>query len=263
MISSKSYGLQNETRQYLRRLYAYGKELAGTDVNDVDNFIKGLKQLNLWQNIVCWPMRSIHNIGTGSTVLSLGGLGVYNGSMVNSPTWSNSGIGFTSTTQEITRSGLDTPSSPLTFGMVNDKANTAATMRTRFWGTFPRRYADGDAINSRSFTIRNSGNSNYYTWSPTVTTDFIFKSVSITSRLTAEGYANGTFVTPSITLANIGWDDAAGNNSNTIVAANNASDTTIRVAFFWAIRDVVATASQHSFIYALYKQTIGKGLGLP
>jgi hypothetical protein len=37
-------------------------------------------------------MRSIHNAGTGSTVYSLGGLGIYNGSLVNSPVWSNKGI---------------------------------------------------------------------------------------------------------------------------------------------------------------------------
>lgn len=88
----RTYGLAPETRQYLRRLYAYGRELKGDDISDIDNFVRGLKQLNLWGNTVCWPMRSIHNIGTGSTVLSLGGGGVYNGTMVNSPTWGTEGI---------------------------------------------------------------------------------------------------------------------------------------------------------------------------
>jgi hypothetical protein len=37
-------------------------------------------------------MRGIHNAGTGSTVYSLGGLGTFNGSLVNSPTWSNQAI---------------------------------------------------------------------------------------------------------------------------------------------------------------------------
>jgi hypothetical protein len=91
-MKSKTYGLQQETRTYLRRLYAYGRELRGEDINDIDEFIKGLKQLNLWQNTVCWPMRSIHNIGTGSKVLSLGGGGTYDGTMVNSPTWGTGGI---------------------------------------------------------------------------------------------------------------------------------------------------------------------------
>ena len=55
-------------------------------------FVRGMKTLGLWQNMVSWPMRSYQNAGTGSTVYSLGGLGVYDGSMVNSPTWSNNGL---------------------------------------------------------------------------------------------------------------------------------------------------------------------------
>ena len=107
MISSKSYGLQNETRQYLRRLYAYGRELNGNDVNDIDNFIKGLKQLNLWQNTVCWPMRSVHNVGNGSTVLSLGGRGTYNGTIYNSASWGNGGITFATNSTTARDSRID------------------------------------------------------------------------------------------------------------------------------------------------------------
>lgn len=93
-MNTRTFGLQKETRNYLRRLYAYGRELRGEDVADIDEFVKGLKQLNLWQNTVCWMMRSQHNIGTGSTVLSLGGGGKYDGVMVNSPSWGNDGISF-------------------------------------------------------------------------------------------------------------------------------------------------------------------------
>jgi hypothetical protein len=97
MIQSKSYGLQNETRQYLRRLYAYGKELNPTDVADIDNFIKGLKQLGLWQDSVSWLLGSRHNVGSGTTALSLGGqaTNLTNGTLINGPTWNNDGIQFT------------------------------------------------------------------------------------------------------------------------------------------------------------------------
>ena len=57
-------------------------------------FVRGMKTLGLWQNMVSWPMRSYQNAGTGSTVYSLGGLGVYDGSMVNSPTWGANGVNF-------------------------------------------------------------------------------------------------------------------------------------------------------------------------
>jgi hypothetical protein len=97
VLNSKSYGLQTETRQYLRRLYAYGKELAGADVADLDNFISGMKQLNLWQGSVSWLLSNRNNIGSGTIALSMGGQSsiLTDGSLVNGPTWGNDGIQFT------------------------------------------------------------------------------------------------------------------------------------------------------------------------
>ena len=103
MINSKSYGLQNETRQYLRRLYSYGRELNSSDVADIDNFIKGLKQLNLLQNIIVYPLRSQHNIGSGANVLSFGGIGRFDGLSINSPSWGLSGINFTAASSQYIR----------------------------------------------------------------------------------------------------------------------------------------------------------------
>lgn len=59
---------------------------------EISLFVRGIKSLSLWNNMVCWPMRDYQNAGTGSTVYSLGGIGVYNGTMVNSPMWSNIGV---------------------------------------------------------------------------------------------------------------------------------------------------------------------------
>ena len=55
-------------------------------------FVRGMKTLGLWQNMVSWPMRSYQNIGTGSTVYSLGGLGTFDGTLFNSAAWSNQSI---------------------------------------------------------------------------------------------------------------------------------------------------------------------------
>ena len=103
MIASKSYGLQTETRQYLRRLYAYGRELNSSDIADIDNFIKGLKQFNLLQNIIVYPLRSQYNIGTGANVLSFGGIGKFDGLMINGPSWGLSGINFTAASTQYIR----------------------------------------------------------------------------------------------------------------------------------------------------------------
>jgi len=57
-------------------------------------FTRGMKALDLWNNMVCWPLRNYQNAGTGATVFSLGGLGVFNGTAVNSPTWGINGFTF-------------------------------------------------------------------------------------------------------------------------------------------------------------------------
>jgi hypothetical protein len=60
----------------------------------INFFVKGINRLGLWNDMVCWPLRSAQNAGTGSTAYSLGGLGTYNGTLVNSPTWTTDGIEF-------------------------------------------------------------------------------------------------------------------------------------------------------------------------
>lgn len=156
MISSKSYGLQNETRQYLRRLYAYGRELAPTDVNDIDNFVKGLKQLNLWSYLVeGWTLPTHQNIGTGSTALSFL-RNQNNGTLINSPTWNNEGIQVTANNQQINLN-----STPITFGfpfciiaVYRMHTNTSITSDSfRFYG-FPN-----NEDQSGRFTFFNSSGS--------------------------------------------------------------------------------------------------------
>lgn len=55
-------------------------------------FIKELKDLGFWNSMVCWPLRSSQNAGTGTTAYSLGGLGTFNGTLTNGPTWGTSGV---------------------------------------------------------------------------------------------------------------------------------------------------------------------------
>ena len=76
-----------------------------TDVEGIDQFVKGIKNLNLWNSMVCWPLRSSQNAGTGTTAYSLGGLGTFNGTLVNGPTWGADGVAINGS-KEITTSGL-------------------------------------------------------------------------------------------------------------------------------------------------------------
>jgi len=73
---------------------AYVATSGATDVAALSNFVKGVKDLGLWNNMVCWPLRSTQNAGTGTTAYSLGGLGTFNGTLVNGPTWGADGVTF-------------------------------------------------------------------------------------------------------------------------------------------------------------------------
>ena len=89
----RTYGLDIDTMRYAQRIKSgSGATILPEPLKQINKFVVGVKKLGLWQHMVCWPMRSIHNAGTGSTVYSLGGSGTYNGTMVNSPTWNQNGI---------------------------------------------------------------------------------------------------------------------------------------------------------------------------
>jgi len=68
-----------------------------TAKTQINSFVKGIKDLGLYNNMVCWPLRSSQNAGTGTTAYSLGGLGTFNGTLVNGPTWETDGVLFNRT----------------------------------------------------------------------------------------------------------------------------------------------------------------------
>jgi hypothetical protein len=95
MPRTRTYGLDVDTIAYAARVKAgSGVTILPEPLKQLNKFIVGIKKLGLWNSMVCWPMRSIHNAGTGSTVYSLGGLGVFNGTMQNSPVWNRDGSGI-------------------------------------------------------------------------------------------------------------------------------------------------------------------------
>ena len=56
------------------------------------DFSAGVNDLGLWNSMVCWPLRSSQNYGSGDTVFSLGGFGTFNGTRVGGPTWEAAGL---------------------------------------------------------------------------------------------------------------------------------------------------------------------------
>jgi hypothetical protein len=258
----KYFSLQNETKQYIKRLATFNTKLTGADIADLDNFIAGLKQLNLWQNIICWPMRSIHNIGTGSTVLSLGGGGTYNGTMLNSPTWGTIGMTFPRTTAScvsITRPIGSNPEAEYSIFSVHCNFVQDNLYRALWIGR--------DASNDRMFSRTAGGGADAYqagtvgVSAPTSingnhSTALVASSGSVSKTVTA--YKDGT-VSSSTTGTNTG--------NNTIYNIGGLSTDSSRsfgyeISFNAAFTKAL-NANEVILLHNLIKTTIGRDLGLP
>ena len=76
---------------------AYFERAGVTDATakgQINAFVKGIKDLGLYNSTVCWLLRSSQNKGSGIIVYSLGGFGTFNGTFAGSPnpTWTADGV---------------------------------------------------------------------------------------------------------------------------------------------------------------------------
>lgn len=85
------YDIDVDAKAYANNIVKAGGRIP-SDIGSVSDFIRRLKQNNLWNNVICWPLRANQNAGTGSVAYSLGRLGTYNGTLINSPIWTPNGI---------------------------------------------------------------------------------------------------------------------------------------------------------------------------
>lgn len=72
----------------------------------INDFVLGTKSLGLYNSMVCWPLRLSQNSGSGTTIYSLGGLGTFNGTLVNSPTRASDFMVFSDVTKYMEITGL-------------------------------------------------------------------------------------------------------------------------------------------------------------
>ena len=284
MIQSKSYGLQTETRQYLRRLYAYGRELNSSDVADIDNFIKGLKQFNLLQNIIVYPLRSQYNLGTGANVLSFGGIGKFDGLMINGPSWGLSGINFTAASSQYIRIPNFLKSPVVAgFSMICLHQPDFTTTGRALLGN------DGATTTTRGMRI-NVQNHSYVTGTGVAASMYVTFPSSITGGGT--GSASGTFISYNSASMHVNYISYGGgtilryalNQTTGFVNTylpffGNTSFNTMGIGarngqtglgdYFQGNMSLMMIANraispaEYLNVYALIKTTIGKSLGLP
>lgn len=230
----------------------------------INDFVVGIKDLGLWNSMVSWPLRSSQNAGTGTTAYSLGGLGTYNGTLVNSPTWQADGIRLTSASSQ--RISLPNNS----FGTGTNPCSIFAIIKNETVGARMAVLSQGNNNSATdSFVLQTPANANGSDAASMAFTDSYF-SGTITAQTwrsllignTSFGFRgiNGGAVT-QFTLNN-----AINKTGNTcgigcfidlgILFFNGVVASVIRI-------DSTPTTSLNSSIYSLYKTSIGSGLGLP
>jgi hypothetical protein len=236
----------------------------------INHFVKGIKRLGLWDDMVCWPLRSAQNAGTGSTAYSLGGLGTYNGTLVNGPTWGADGVTFARTsTQHITTSLQFNGASDVSFFFASNTNDDGGGLGgiislggTRAAGaittTVHACHAD-DGFDSYESSFIIAPTSTLARPANSSTSLHVFEPLTPVSRVATNKSALESATPLSNPLG--GTSPAFVIGAQGTVLGDRGFNGTMHVAI--AINEVSLTSSQFNSLHDLYKSTLGQGLGLP
>jgi len=227
------------------------------DIEGIKSFVIGVKALGLGSSMVCWPLRSSQNAGTGSTAYSLGGLGTYNATLVNGPTWGADGVTFNSNNSAIIQTSLSRTSTPMTLTMVANFAGKNGGGVDDYPNGFIFLTSGGVGLGGNAAGTAFGVNKLYvfdgFTVPITIGNPF-FQSATITST-SVENWLNGSTNNGSLSVPSWG-------NSNLTFGGAGGQYFNGKISF-GIFTDDLWTSSQKLSIYNLYKSTLGQGLGLP
>ena len=247
----------SQRRKYDRDARAYLAATGASQRDEIDAWVKGIKALSLWDEMICWPLRSTQNHGTGTTARSLGGLGNYPGTLVNGPTWGADGLLVThGSSQAVT---VSVPfAAPVSTMLVAQKDLVAASSGTSavFAGSIaniPRHVITAARLVSWRSAWTTAGQS--YTYSQGAYNAFFGYGTVGTQRGRLNGATANSWASTSTVSAPTGsFTRVLG--LDTMTGVSGTINGAMTAFFIGPDIDTVA-------VYNLYKDTLGKGLGLP
>jgi hypothetical protein len=224
----------------------------------INHFVKGIKRLGLWSSMVCWPLRSAQNAGTGSTAYSLGGLGAYNGTLVNGPTWGADGVDFSAVTSQTKTDALGLPTFPMSSIVVGRRVSGSGSAQWEYINTTTNRSIAKRPYQNNSAGIGISGVGYIMLVdvnAQTLTDNFeaVTAIVPSATNSAAEFFINTT--KPAQTAGAAAW--GAGTSSS------GSLQMTDDLVFRSSFHATFTTSVNNAAVYSLYKATLGQGLGLP
>jgi hypothetical protein len=246
---------------------AYFERAGVTDAtakSQISAFVMGTKDLGIYNNMVCWPLRSAQNSGTG-TAYSLGGLGIFDGTLSGTPlpTWGTSGITFSSVLAQyidVSPSVASGQLNSLCFGVgsVSSVVSVNRFFDFQDGGSATRRnpFLSYEAFGSvTDLQLPNSGVATQQVsvnLAEQLNTFFSLcgSKESGTMRISLNGISQ---VTSGSKTFNVG----TGYNQARVV---NLFDGTVSFAL---LASTDFTSAQVLSLHSLYKTTLGDGLGLP
>jgi hypothetical protein len=244
---------------------AYFERAGVTDATakgQINAFVKGIKDLGLYNNMISWPLRSAQNAGTGTTAYSLGGAGIFNGTLTNGPTWGADGVIFDGSNDYITAS---------------TSISTNNTGSMFYCGIHATMTGSQKAMNFNRIEIGRAESISFGIEATLLAAPFpqVGRAVQISGFGSGVRYtATGVYI-PSSTIMSRFYNGASKEinslatyatfateevNIGTRVNGNSHFNGTISIAAYFnsALSDANVLA-----VHNLYKTTLGTGLGLP
>jgi hypothetical protein len=271
------YDLDIDVKNYAKRIIDAGYKCPA-DINSVSDFVKGLKLLNLWGNVIFWPLRANQNAGSGNTVYSLGGLtggSRLDGTLISNPIWYAHGIFFNNLNQYISLSGASINTDAFT--SLSVLSTIASNNNSHLFGLF--QYLSSNPTRGVNHSIYG------------LTGNGVITFTGLTGGTRYKGNQNVTNVGIGFYYASAGVSDLSDPvNSTGFVQLNSTRNTTssgsgtlpytFNSNLYWlfgfqgSIRSEIAsfqiwfsgkllTQSEILQLQNLYKSTLGKGLNLP
>lgn len=245
------YDIDVDAKAYANRIVKAGGRIP-SDIGSVSDFIRKLKQNNLYHSIIeCFFLRSNQNIGTGTTIY---GLKQFTGTFINSPSWSDAGI-INSATGYI-----------LTNVSFNGEAQTNIFMGCSTSSAGLQTYYS-DLSNSNTRGIRQRS-------------DVIFYGDGSLQQLTYDTQNLGAFKVTGFSHDNQNIIGFLNNNTSSLSSSANkilisTNNIAILAAFDGSAQqylvgtgslfiryNIALSAAQYLTLYSIIKSTIAKGLGL-
>jgi len=231
----------------------------------INAFVLGIKNLGLYSSMVCWPLRSTQNAGTGTTAYSLGGLGTYNGTLIGGATWGASGIVLNGTSRAITTNYIQ-PNGNASFSFVG-KMSVPVTSANIV-------YSMDDLTNRRMNLYFSEAYSSRVVFdadlSGTMGTKIIVNNTATQDFLCVQASHDGTNFYAQANANTIQSASGSGTMQDTgpsLVLGRRSTAAAPSymngiIAFAYAIQSSSINSNFTNF-YNLYKTTLGTGLGLP